>query len=133
MDVGLELDLPGACEVAGGTMTCRSLSLARPLAPSLATLPQRRFPLILQLPLLQVTELNLVPPPGWSEERPPRRLTARWGSLDETLALDDRGLHSTLRLELPAQVVGPEDYPDFARFCHAIDELTARPPTLRRK
>jgi hypothetical protein len=30
-------------------------------------------------------------------------------------------------------VVAPEEYPEFARFCHAVDELAARPPTLSRR
>lgn len=127
-----ELDLDRACEVEGDAMTCRTLTLARPLSPVLASLPERRFPLVVDLPLIQVIELEIEPPPDWSEERPPRRLTTDWGSVGEELGRIDGRLRSTLRLEVPAQVVAPSDYAAFARFCHAVDELAARPPILRR-
>jgi hypothetical protein len=38
-----------------------------------------------------------------------------------------------MRLELPEQRVETADYPRFTRFCHAVDELAARPPRLLRR
>jgi hypothetical protein len=38
---------------------------------------------------------------------------------------------SVLTLEIPAQTVTPEEYPEFARFCQAVDELVSRPPRLQ--
>jgi len=132
--VRLVLDLvsPGACEISGTTMTCRSLVLAKPLGPSLASLAERTFPLVLHLPILQRLELDVTPPPGWRSVAAPRRLETRWGSVGETVDHPADGLHSVVTLEIPAQTVAPADYPEFARFCHAVDELLARPPRLER-
>ncbi len=126
----LGLDLPGACEGPAGRQVCRGLVIHRPLVPALASLPQRRFPLVLQLPISQRHELVLELPSGWTMDRGPRLLEARWGSVREELEITDGRVHSVLRLEIPAQVVAPEEYPEFARFCHAVDELMSRPPTL---
>jgi hypothetical protein len=35
-----------------------------------------------------------------------------------------------LHLSIAAQTVSPASYPEFARFCHAVDELLARPARL---
>ena len=85
------------------------------------------------VPVERRLELELEPPSGWAlAERKPRQLKAEWGTIDETLDTSDGSQHSVLRITLPAQTVAPEDYPAFARFCHAVDELTMRPPKLRR-
>ena len=126
----LDLDLPGACEEGEARMLCRSLVVHRPLVPALASLPERRFPLVLQLPISQRRELVLHPPPGWTVSRPPRLLETPWGTVREELEVTAASVHSLLRLDIPAQVVPPEDYPAFARFCHAVDELMSRPPEL---
>jgi hypothetical protein len=126
----LEMVVPGACEPDRGGLACRNLVLARPLAPVLASLPQRQFPLVLELPLLRRHELVIEPPAGWTLDRPSRRLETRWGSVSEVLEGDAGSWRSVLTLELPAQTVSPEEYPDFARFCQAIDELVSRPPRL---
>ncbi len=135
VEAGLRLELElvsaGACELDGPTMACRSLVLGKALAPALASLAERTFPLVLHLPILQRYELELVPPPGWSGEARPRRLETRWGSVHEELEVGAGRVRSVLRLELPAQTVDPADYPEFARFCHAVDELVLRPPVLR--
>ena len=128
----LDLVSAGACEVAERTMTCRSLVLAKPLGPSLASLPERTFPLVLHLPILQRLELVVSPPAGWKPVANPRVLSAQWGSVDETVGVGSDGLHSVVTLDIPAQTVAPADYPEFARFCHAVDELLARPPMLER-
>lgn len=130
--LSLELDLPGACDLAEDAMTCRGLSLARPLAPTQAPLPERRFPLVIRLPMTQVVDLDVEFPPGWAERRPPRRLVSDFGRVEETRTVDGRRERSTLTIELPAQVVPPESYRDFVRFCHAADELAARPMSLSR-
>jgi len=127
----LELTAPRACEPENGELVCRSLILSNPLVPILAPLPERRYPLVLRLPIERRLELDLVPPPGWSAaERSPRLLTTEWGSVEETLTDIDGGRRSVLHLTLPAQRVEPEDYEAFARFCQALDELTTRPPRL---
>jgi len=128
----LWLDLPSACELAGESLTCRSLVLARPLSAAFASLPQRQFPLVLQLPLLQRVELEMTLPEGWTMDRQPRRFEARWGRVDETVEAEPGGARSVLRLQVDAQTVTPEDYPEFVRFCHAVDELVMRPPELVR-
>ncbi len=128
--VEVKMDVPGACEVAEEEMTCRSLAVARPLAGALASLPERTFELILNLPILQRFQLVLVPPPGWQLGRQARRLETRWGSVSETLEVTDGEIRSELVLTLPAQRVLPPEYPEFARFCHAVDELVSRPPKL---
>lgn len=130
--LGLELTLPGACDVEPQRLSCRSLVLARPLAPALASLPQRRYPLVLALGFSQRLILELTVPPGWTVQRQPRLLEARWGSVDETLTRDGDVIRSLLAIEIPPQTVAPEDYPEFARFCHAVDELASRPPTATR-
>jgi hypothetical protein len=130
--LGLGLELPGACDVADEVMTCRPLVVATPLAPLLASLAERRYPLVLQLPVEQQTSLEIDPPPGWEARWSERRFETRWGSVVEEISERDGWLHSVLELSIPAQVVEPEDYGEFARFCHAIDELVSRPPVLRR-
>jgi hypothetical protein len=131
--VRLEMKLPAACDVVADTMTCRSLRLGRPLVPALASLPERSFPLMLQLPITERIELEILPPPGWTSRTPPRRLAARWGSVEESLESGAAGIRSVLEMALPAQTIEAEDYPEFARFCHAVDELMSRPPTFRRE
>ena len=131
--IQLDLTAPGACELQNGGMTCRSLILSNPMVPALASLPERRYSLVLRVPVERRLELELEPPSGWAlAERKPRQLKAEWGTIDETLDTSDGSQHSVLRITLPAQTVAPEDYPAFARFCHAVDELTMRPPKLRR-
>lgn len=136
IDNGIELELvmqaPGVCRAEGETMACRALVFTNPLAPVLAALPARQFPLIMPVPVLQRNELVIEVPEGWRLESRPRRIDTRWGSVDETVTREGNRVQSVLRLELPAQTVSPEDYPEFARFCHAVDELISRPPVLTR-
>ena len=80
----------------------------------------------------QRNELILEAPKGWVVDQRPRKIETIWGSVVETVEVDGRRHRSVLRLELPAQTVAPDDYPEFARFCHAVDELTSRPPILTR-
>jgi len=126
----LELSLPGACDVTGGRMVCRNLVVSRPLVPTLAPLPERQYPLALELPITERVETVIHPPAGWSVERPPRRLHASWGAMDEETGAEDGSYRSVLTLQIPARTVTPEEYPEFARFCHAVDELASRPPIL---
>jgi hypothetical protein len=131
--VRLELEVAGACEPENGDLVCRSLVLANPMVPVLASLPERTYPLILRVPVSRRLELELLAPPGWKpSERVPRRLDARWGSVTETLERAADSTRSVLRITLPVQTVAPEQYPAFARFCHAVDELATRPPRLER-
>ena len=131
--IRLEISVPGACDAENGELICRSLMLANPLVPTLARLPERSYDLVLRVPLERSVELELVPPTGWKTvSRPPRRLEAQWGSVNETLLEGDGSLRSVLRIGLPAQTVTPDDYQGFARFCQAVDELTTRPPRLER-
>ena len=129
----LELRMPGACDSVGqGLMECRGLVIARPLVPALASLPAREYPLELRLPITERVVTEIKPPAGWTVDRPPRRLKSSWGSLDEELAVDGDRHRSVMTLEVPARTVSPEEYPAFARFCQAVDELASRPPTLVR-
>lgn len=130
--IELELVAPRACEPDGAEMVCRSLVLSNPLVPVLAALPERQNPLLLRIPIRRRLELELVPPPGWRVgERPPRLLETGWGSVNERVAASAGGLRSVLEIELAAQTVAPDDYPAFARFCQAVDELATRPPRLQ--
>ncbi len=132
--LSLSLHVDGACETGtDGTMTCTELNLARPLSDALASLPERRFPLVLQLPIVRIQELHLELPAGWTVDPKPRRLEAEWGTLDETRTVRDGTLDSVLRLTIPAQKVPPERYPEFARFCHAVDGLMMRPLRIVRR
>jgi hypothetical protein len=126
----LDMVVPGACEPDRGGLICRSLVLARPLTPVLASLPQRHFPLVLQLPLARRHETVIATPEGWELDRPARRLETRWGTVKESLEDDGDRWRSVLALEIPAQTVTPQEYPEFARFCQAVDELVSRPPRL---
>jgi hypothetical protein len=131
--VRIELTLPGACELSGDRMVCRNLVVSRPLVPTLAPLPERQFPLALELPITERVETVIQPPTGWSIDRPPRRLHAIWGTIDEELSSGVDGYRSVLKLVVPARVISPEEYPEFARFCQAADELASRPPALTRR
>jgi tetratricopeptide (TPR) repeat protein len=130
--MSFSMALTQACEVSEAAMTCRSLLLGSPLSPALASLPEREFPLILQLPLQRRIEVELTAPPGFTMKRPPRMLSTRWGEVTETIEVSDRVISLELYLQVPAQTVTPEQYPEFARFCLAVDELISRPPELRR-
>jgi hypothetical protein len=127
----LEMVVPGACEPDREDLVCRSLVLTRPIAPVLASLPQRHYPLVLELPLVRRHELLIEPPDGWRLDRPARRLDTRWGSVSEVLGEEAGRSRSVLTLEIPAQTVGRDEYPEFARFCQAVDELVSRPPRLQ--
>ena len=129
----LEMRAPGVCRPDGDSMVCRGLVFPKPLAPILAVLPTRRFPLIMPVPVLQRNELVVEAPPGWTMDRRPRKIDTRWGSVVETIEREGQRFRSVLRLELPAQTVVPDEYPEFARFCHAVDELNLRPPILVRE
>jgi hypothetical protein len=130
--IHLEMLVRNACDTEEGELVCRSLVLARPLVPVLASLPDRTYPLVLRVPIKRRLELDLVPASGWEPtHRAPRRLEAEWGSVGEDLEKEAGSLQSVLHITLPAQTVATEDYPAFARFCQAVDELTTRPPRLR--
>ena len=131
--IQLDLTAPGACELQNGGMVCRSLVLSNPMVPVLASLPKREYALVLRVPVERRLELEVEPPPGWAlADRRPRRLEAEWGTVGETVEKADGTEHSVLRITLPAQTVAPEAYPEFARFCQAVDELTMRPPRLNK-
>jgi hypothetical protein len=128
----IEMRAPGVCRPEADTMVCRDLVFTKPLAPVLAALPTRRYPLIMPVPVLQRNELTIEIPDGWTIDDRPRKIETRWGSVIETVEWDGRRRTSILELELPAQTVAPDEYPEFARFCHAVDELNSRPPILTR-
>jgi len=130
IELSLAMHAPGVCRPEGGSMVCRALVFGKPLAPVLAALPTRQFPLIMPVPVLQRNEIVIDIPEGWTIDPPPRRIESRWGSLIETLEREGQRLKSVVRLALPAQTVSPEEYPEFARFCHAVDELNSRPPVM---
>jgi hypothetical protein len=128
----LRMELPRACEADDGELTCRALVVARPISPSLAPLAERRFPLVLQLPIVQQVDLDLELPDGWHIDRSPRQLDTLWGHVTEKITTRTGGWSSSLRYEVPAQKVEPEEYDTFSRFCRAVDELVSRPPVLTR-
>lgn len=130
IDLQISMQAPGVCRPEGGEMVCRALVFSKPLAQVLAALPTRKFDLIMPVPVLQRNELTLELPEGWRVEHRPRKIESRWGSVVESIEGDGRRHRSILKLELPAQTVAPGDYPAFARFCHAVDELSSRPPVL---
>ena len=132
LEVRFLMDLPGACLETNGTLECRGLNSSSALAPVLASLSERRQPLVLQLPVLRREETTIQPPPGWKARRSPRRLSASWGQVNETIEKSGGQHRSTLMLEIPAVSVAPEDYQEFARFCRAVDELVSRPPRFER-
>ncbi len=123
--------VPEACEADGDELTCRRLVLPQALAPRLATLPERQFPLVLQLPLLRTWTMTLTMPFDVEVVSASRRFSSQWGSVDEDLRVESNTVRSTLDLAIPAQVVSPQRYPEFARFCHAVDELILRPLAIR--
>ena len=130
--IRLEMVVDGLCSPRPEGFECRDLVPVRALAPALASLPERRYPLILQIPVVQHMDLHLTPPPGFGYDKPPRRITSQWGSIDETLVVEEGWLTSKLTLHLQAQTITPDEYPAFARFCTAADELMLRPLVLRR-
>jgi hypothetical protein len=129
--IELQMQVNGACDVIGSKLECRSLVLSNPLVPLFASLPERSYPLVLRVPIERLTHLEVVAPAGWQlEERPPRRVQTEWGSVSEVLERADNTALSKLTVKLVKQTVSTADYPAFARFCRAVDELTSRPPTL---
>jgi len=132
LEVRFAMDLPNACTIQGAMMECRGLNATTPLTPLLASLADRKLPLILQSPILRREETIIRPPQGWSSHRSARRIATTWGSIEETMETTESGRHSILILQIPAVVVEPENYPEFARFCRAIDELASRPPRFEK-
>lgn len=132
LEVRFLMDLPGACVETNGILECRGLNSSSALAPVLASLSERRQPLVLQLPVLRREEVTIQPPPGWKTSRSARHLTTSWGRVDETIEDTGKPHRSTLVLEIPAVTVAPENYSEFARFCRAVDELVSRPPRFER-
>lgn len=132
LEVRFLMDLPGACIETNDIMECRGLNSSPALAPVLASLSERRQPLVLQLPVLRREEVTIQPPPGWKANRSARHLSTLWGRVDETIEVTGKQHRSTLVLEIPPVTVAPEDYPEFARFCRAVDELVSRPPRFER-
>jgi hypothetical protein len=130
IEVRLDLDIADACTPALDSLTCRALVTNQPLAPALASLPSRRFPLVLQLPIIRHHETMVHPPPGWTIDRQQRKLESRWGRVTEALERQADTVRSELTLEVYATTVAPGDYAEFARFCRAVDELLGRPPVL---
>lgn len=128
--LSLDLRLPDACSAEAEDLVCRNLVLLRPISPAFASLPKRTMPLVLQVPLEQRFDLTLHLPPGRRVEGAPRRLDTKWGDVSEEISQAGGKYHSVLRLNIAAQTVSPASYPEFARFCHAVDELLARPPRL---
>ncbi|NOZ78287.1 MAG: hypothetical protein GXP48_03720 [Acidobacteria bacterium] len=126
----LRLHLPQACTPSGDAMECRALTTARPLSPRLASLPSRKFPLVLQLPIEQRIELNLIPPPGWAVDMKSRTYTAPWGHVDRAVTTKGRSVRTVTTLQIPARVITTAQYPDFVRFCHAVDEIMVSPLRL---
>jgi hypothetical protein len=131
VNLTLEMRATGLCRIDGSDMVCRELVFSQPLAPVLASLPTRQYPLIMPVPVLHRNVLEITPPPGWTVVGQPRKIEAEWGSLVETIEHDGKVHRSVMRLELPAQTIEPDAYPAFARFCHALDELASRPPVLK--
>ncbi len=131
--ITLEMDVEKLCSIGPDFMECRDLIPVKPLAPSLASLPERRYPLILQIPVEEYLELELTAPPGWIYDRKPRRIEAEWGVVNEVLTTTGDTVHSRLTLNMAAQTVEAKRYPEFARFCHAVDELMLRPFRLSRR
>ncbi|RLE25791.1 MAG: hypothetical protein DRJ65_06950 [Acidobacteria bacterium] len=132
LEVRFLMDLPDACVETGATLQCRGLVSASALAPVLASLSERRQPLVIQLPILRREDVVIQPPRGWKARRPARRLSTSWGLVKETIENIQGHQRSTLNLEIPAVTVAPESYPEFARFCRAVDELISRPPRFER-
>jgi hypothetical protein len=130
-DLELEMTVRDACPLEGVVMVCRSLVFAKPLVSVLAALPTRRYPLIMPVPVVQRTEVIIETPAGWTIDHRPRKIVTKWGSVDEDVELEPGRFHSVLHLDLPAMRVEPDDYPEFARFCHAVDELSSRPPIIK--
>lgn len=131
--ISLSLDDANACELDGKKMTCRGLIINDALAPVLASLPQRKSPLILQVPVQRIFDLTLEAPAGWKIEAwAPRQLQTRWGKVNEQLQIQNGRLDSRIFLDIFALTASPADYPEFSRFCRAVDELTLRPPRLLR-
>ncbi len=124
----LEFTLERACEPAGEVVECRPLVLAKPLSPALASLPERRYPLVVDLPVLRRYTVELELPEGWVAAAPPRRLEAPFGTVRERLEASPGRWRSVLTVKIPAVTVPPPRYPEFARFVHAVDELVTRPP-----
>ncbi len=132
LEVVLSLEISGACDRSEAGLSCRALVTNQPLTPILASLSTRRFPLVLQLPVLRHHETVFRPPTGWIMDRVERKLVSRWGSVEEHLEQTGDDIRSVVSLEVFATRVAPDDYPEFARFCRAIDELLGRPPVFHR-
>ncbi len=130
LEVTLDLEIADACDRTETTFSCRALVTNQPLAPVLASLPARQLPLVLQLPILRRHETVIHPPRGSSIDFTERKLSSRWGKVEEHIEQTDDTVRSIVTLQVYATRVAPDDYAEFARFCRAIDELLGRPPVF---
>ncbi|HHQ48766.1 MAG TPA: DUF3857 domain-containing protein, partial [Acidobacteria bacterium] len=128
----LDLHLPSACLPEGTGMTCQALVLAHPISPRLASLPERKTPLVIELPVLQRMESELILPEGWTLAEGSRRVEDPHGSVVRTVTASGNHVRLVLELRIPAQSVPPEAYPGMVRFCHAADDVLTEPPRLRK-
>ncbi len=128
--LGLDLQLPQACTPSGDAMECRALIMARPLSPRLASLPSRKYPLVLQLPVEQRIDVELTPPPGWVVNMRSRTFAGDWGRVSRIVTAKGPAVSSVTTLHIPACVVPAAKYQDFVRFCHSVDQITTQPPRL---
>jgi len=129
----LDFHLPSACLPDGKDMVCHALVLGHALSPRLASLPRRKTPLVIQLPVLQRMETELFLPRSWSLEGRSRRVETSHGTVVRSVTMRDDTARIAVELRIPAQSVPPEDYPGMVRFCHAADELLTDPPRLGRE
>ena len=94
------------------------------LTQSLAGLGERQQPLVLNVPRRNEVELRFALPEGWSLVEAPRSssIQSDFGSFSREVSIEGQTLTLTDRLDVEAQRISPERYPNFRAFAQSVDD-----------
>jgi hypothetical protein len=112
-----------------------SVDQGQDMTKRFARLPRRSADLVVGPTGLIERRTELHIPEGFEAQSlpPPVELRTRFGSL--ALLVETRGSQMTIhrRVSLDIAQVSPEDYPDFVKFCRAVDEAMSGRVALRKR
>jgi hypothetical protein len=125
--------VPALARAADGGLEVDALLPQLRLGSRFVQVAARRTPLLVAERERTVVRLSVTAPPGLRPPpgQPARRLESPLGRFTRTEASEGGTWRREDRLELDRGRVAPADYPAFAAFCGAVDEVEARPVAFR--
>ena len=99
------------------------------LTYSYIKMPMRRYPLYVNAPNGSVMQVELSPPEGYRIASFPesQEIRSRFGVVRFTVELKEGRLMLLRRHAIPVQVISPEDYAEFFKFCREVDRYEKIP------